>query len=138
MALAQTLNTNEIKDASGLEVEMQRLTSSPSVFAKIGEQPSLQYRMSISHQESGTGLAKRRRSVIRFDKNVLGNVDVTKTYRNSAYVVLDRGIGQENNDAEAKNVLANLMSFLATTGAASTVLFDCTGTGASNLISQGS
>jgi len=133
-----TLVTNEIKNSAGTEEEFQRLTTSPSVFARVGEVPYLPHRLSVSHQESGSGITKRRRSVIRFDKTVGGGVDITKTARLSAYVVLDRQIGQEITDTAAKDVLANLMSLLATTGAGTTVLFDCTGTGASNLISQGS
>jgi len=137
--LSNTLNTNEIKNSAATEVEFQRLSSGDhkAEFAVISENPAYPVRMTISHQESGSGITKRRRSVIRFDKTEAGAIDVTKTKRNSAYVVLDRQIGQENNDTAAKDVLAYLMSFLATTGAGTTVLFDCTGTGASNLISQG-
>jgi len=141
MSLATTLVTNEIKNAAGTEEEFQRLGPGPkprsSEYAKIGESPALQHRFIISHEEIGSGLDKRRRSTIRFNKTVAGQVDATKTIRDSAYIVLDRAIGQETTDATAKDVMANLMSMLATTGAASTVLFDCTGTGASNLISGG-
>jgi hypothetical protein len=75
--------------------------------------------------------------MLRFDKTNAGEVDVTTPQRNSSYCVVDRNIGNQTGDAEPKEVLANLMSMLATTGAASTVLFDCTGTGASNLLSGG-
>jgi hypothetical protein len=134
-----TLVTNEIKNAAGTEREFQRLSSGDhkAEFALIGESPSLPHRMNVSHAESGSSTSKRRRSVIRFDKTVAGTVDTTKTAKCSAYIVLDRNIGNEADDTNAKEVLANLMSLCATTGAATTVLFDCTGTGASNLLSSG-
>jgi len=137
--LANTLNTNEIKNSAGAEVEFQRLSTGDrrSEFGLITEQPSFPYRMIISHQESGSGLTKRRRSVIRFDKSSVGGVDNLKTIRDSAYIVLDRQIGNETGNTMAADLLANLMSFCATTGAATTVLFDGTGTGASNLLSGG-
>jgi hypothetical protein len=137
--LANTLVTNEIKNSAGVEAEFQRLSTgdSRSEFALIGESPAFPSRMTISHQESGTGINRRRRSVIRFDRTLAGAVDNTKTYRNSAYVVLDRGIGHEVADTNAKDTLAYLISVLASTGADTVVKFDCTGTGASNLISRG-
>lgn len=139
--IATTLVTNEIKNAAGTEEEFQRLgqgtTERSSLFARVGEQPALQHRMTISHNESGSGSDRRRRSVLRFDKTVTGQIDITKLMKGSAYIVLDRPIGQETTDALVKDLLANLMSLSATTGAATTVLFDCTGIGASNLISGG-
>lgn len=137
--LANTLVTNEIKNSAGTEQEFQRISTGDgrSEFALIGESPAFPFRMLISHQESGTGLNRRRRSVVRFDKTLAGMVDSTKNFRNSAYLVLDRGIGQETSDTTCKDLLACIMSFVATTGAATTVLFDCTGTAASNLISRG-
>jgi len=52
----------------------------------------------------------------------------------SAYVVVDLPVGAMSANTESKHVLANLLSFCATTGAATTVLFDCTGNGAAALI----
>lgn len=137
--LANTLNTNEIKNAAGTECEFTRLSSGPrdTVFASITEQPFAPYRLTIKHSESGKDLNLRRRSLIRFDKTVIGGVDTTKTCNVSAYAVVDIPIGNLAAYDEAKNVLANLMSFMATTGAATTVLFDCTGNGAQTAISGG-
>jgi hypothetical protein len=139
--LATTLVTNEIKNAAGTEEEFQRLgpgtTARSSLFARVGEQPALPHRFTISHNESGTGVDRRRRSVIRFDKTVTGQIDITKLMRGSSYIVLDRPIGQETTDALVKDLLANLMSLCASLGASSTILFDCTGNGASNLVSGG-
>ena len=138
--MLNTLITNEIKDASGVEVEFEKiktLIGSGTEWQKVNDSPAVPHHMTISHQETGSGTSRRRRSVIRFDKTIVGTYDTTKNFKNSCYVVLDRAIGNEPNSDVAKLLLANLMSFLATTGAATTVLFDCTGTGASNLLSGG-
>jgi hypothetical protein len=137
--LSNTLNTNEIKNAAGTEVEFQRLSSSgrAAEFAQITEAPATPHRLNISHQEVGTGLKKRRRSVVRFDKTVVSTVDTATLVTVSAYAVLDYPVGGLIANTEATNVLAELMSFLATTGAATTVLFDCTGNGAATLINGG-
>lgn len=137
--LSNTLNTNEIKNAAGTEVEFQRLSTAErsTEFGQITESPSQPHRLKISHQESGSGFAARRRSVVRFDKTVASTVDSTKTCSVSAYCVLDAPVGALTANTEFTNVLAELMSFLATTGAATTVLFDCTGNGAATLVSGG-
>lgn len=137
--LSNTLNTNEIKNSAGTEVEFSRLSTSDrqTVFAQISETPSAPHRMTIGHQESGSGMKQRRRSVIRFDKTVISGVDSVTPITVSAYAVLDFPIGASTSSAEAANVLAELMSFLATTGAATTVLFDGTGNGATALLTGG-
>lgn len=137
--LSNTLNTNEIKDAGGVECEFQRLSTSDrkTEFALITESPSLPFRFVISHQETGSGLTKRRRSLVRFDKTVAGTVDTTKTCNVSAYCVLDAPIGALISNAEFKAVLAGLMSFLASTGATTTILYDCSGNGANALTTGG-
>lgn len=137
--LSNTLNTNEIKNAAGTEVEFQRLSQSgrTTEFAQITEAPNLPHRLKISHLESGSGLTKRRRSVVRFDKTVASTVDTTKTATISAYLVLDAPIGALIANTEFANALAELLSFCATTGAATTVLFDGTGNGAVALLSGG-
>jgi len=134
--LANSLNTNEIKNAAGTEVEFSRLSSSErsTVFAQISESPAAPHRLSIKHTEVGEGLAKRRRSVLRFDKTSVGQSDTTKPITNSVYVVCDIPIGNMTAYTEATNVLAELMSLCATTGAGTTVLFDCSGLGATALI----
>lgn len=140
MALASTLNTNEIKNAAGTEVEFQRLRTGDwsSEFAVITESPAFPYRMKISHQEIGSGNTKRRRSNITFSTVTTGALDATKTKRDTCSLTIDRMIGNENDSgAVVKALIANMLSFVGTTGAATTVLFDCTGTGASNLLSGG-
>lgn len=137
--LANTLNTNEIKDSAGVEVEFSRLESSArsTIFAKIGEAPSAPHRLSVKHQETGSGMSKRRRSLVRFDKTVISTVDNITPVTVSAYAVLDAPVGSLTTNAEMANVLAELMSFLATTGAGTTVLFNCTGNGADALLNGG-
>jgi hypothetical protein len=137
--LNNTLNTNEIKDSAGTEVEFSRLSSSDrtTVYSKIDESPALPYRLTISHQEIGSGLKKRRRSVVRFDKTVISDVDSVTPTTVSAYLVLDFPMGAQLTDDEATNAIANVLSFCATTGAATTVLFDGTGNGAVALLSGG-
>lgn len=135
--LANTLNTNEVKDRAGVEVEFARVSTGEgrkTLFSKVGEQTNAPYRMSVSHQESGSGIDLVRRSVVRFDKTVASTVDTSKLVTVSAYAVIQAPAGALTAATEMENVLANLMSFLASTGATTTILFDCTGTGAVTLI----
>lgn len=134
--LASSLNTNEIKNAAGVEVEFELLGHGDrtTTYAQKPEPPSAPHRLSVKHTETGSGTALRRRSLLRFDKQVTGQVDTSKSVVVSAYAVVDIPIGNLTALDEAKNVLAELMSFMATTGAATTVLFDCSGNGASTLI----
>jgi hypothetical protein len=137
--LSNTLNTNEIKNAAGTEQEFQHLDQDgrSHEFALISESPALPHRLKVQHLESGTGINKRRRSVVRFDKTIMSTVDATLPVTVSAYAVIDAPIGALTANTEMANVLANLMSFLATTGGGTTVLFDGTGNGASVLLSGG-
>jgi len=137
--LSNTLNTNEVKDRAGTEIEFSRLSTSDrrTEFAKIGETPSLPYRLTISHLEVGSGLKQRRRSVVRVDKTHISGVDDVTPVTTSAYLVLDYPVGASDTDDEAQDVIANILSFCATTGAATTVLFDGTGNGAAALLSGG-
>ena len=138
--LSNTLNTNEIKNAAGTEQEFQRLTTGPgreTVFALITETPSLPHRLTVKHQESGSGITKRRRSLCRFDKTVISTVDNITPVTVSAYAVLDAPVGALAANTEMTNVQANLMSFMASLGATTTILFDNTGNGASTLLNGG-
>lgn len=132
--LSNTLTTNEIKDASAAEVEFQRLDTDgrTTEYAKVGEAPNLPHRLRVNHQEVGTGQDQRRRSRVGFVKNIAGVSGTTRQIKFD--IVGDIPVGDIANTTEAKNVLAELLSFCATTGAGTTVLFDCTGTGADVLI----
>lgn len=135
--LSNTLNTNEVKNSAGTEVEFSRLSSNSrsTEFSQIAETPNAPHRLKISHQESGVGSGLRRRSVVRIDKTIVGVSLQPRTV--SAYLVLDAPVGDLSADTEIKNVIAEVLSFCATTGAATTVLFDCTGNGANALVSGG-
>jgi len=137
--LSNTLNTNEVKNSAGTEQEFSRLSTSDrqTVFALIGEPPAAPHRLSISHQESGSGLRKRRRSVARFDKTVTSTVDSVTPVTVSAYIVLDSPVGALVANTEPTHVLANLISFVASLGASTTILYDGTGNGATALLSGG-
>lgn len=132
--LPTNLNTNEVKNSAGTEVEFTRYSSEGRtlIFAKASEVPSEPHRLKISHQETGTGSSAVRRSLCRIDMTVPGlsgkNVVV------SAYAVLVIPIGELGNLVDPTNAMAELNSFLSTTGAGTTVLFDGSGSGTSALI----
>jgi hypothetical protein len=136
--LSNTLNTNEVKNAAGTEVEFSRLSISErqTEFAQIAETPSAPHRLKVAHQESGGGINKRRRSVIRVDKTVISSVDSETPVTVSAYTVLDAPIGALTAGTEMANVLAELGSFVWT-NATNTHLYDGTGNGATVLLSGG-
>lgn len=134
--LSNTLVTNEVKNAAAAEVEFTRISIADRAteFAKVSESPAAPHRLSIKHTESGTGLKARRRSVVRFDITSTSDVDNATPVTTTAYIVLDNPVGAVNTNAKANEVIANLLSFCATTGAATTVLFDGTGNGAAALL----
>jgi len=137
--LSNTLNTNEIKNAAGTEVEFSRLSTSArsTEFSQIAETPALPHRLLISHQESGVGLKKRRRSLVRFDKTIISTVDSETPVTISVYAVADIPVGAIIAITEVANVTAELMSFLASIGANTTILYDGTGNGANALLTGG-
>lgn len=137
--LTNTLNTNEVKNSAGTEVEFTRLSIADraTTFAQVGESPSLPHRLSIQHSETGVNASKRRRSVVRIDKTVLGPVDITKPVTISAYVVVDIPVGMLTTSAEPAHVLAELISFCASLGASTTILYDGTGNGSVALLTGG-
>jgi hypothetical protein len=137
MPVGTTLVTNEVRDGGNAEVEFQllRTTDREVVYGKKSETPSKPYRLSISHEEVGSGIGERRRSRIRFDKVVASDVDSTKLVTVTAYLVLDIPVGAMNASTEFNHVLANLLSFCATLGGATTTyLADGTGNGADLLL----
>jgi hypothetical protein len=134
--LPTTLNTNEVKNAAGTEQEFQRRQTSGQLveFSLIGESPSAPHRLKIQHQDVGSGITRRRRSVVRFTKTVAGQVDATKSAEISAYAVVDAPVGQLTAYTAVTDLMANLVSFLASRGVSTTILFDGTGCGAEALI----
>jgi len=135
--LPTNLTTNEVKDAAGAEIEFLRIGTEGRkvVFAKSGEAPNAPHRITVQHTEIGTGVALRRRSNIRVDKTVTGVSLSPRVVTFSA--TLDAPVGDLSADTEIKAVIANMVSFLASLGASTTILYDCTGNGAASLV-QGS
>lgn len=134
MALSSSLVTNEIKNAAGTEVEFlqQQEVGRTRIFAQVAEPPNLLHRLTLSHQETGEGTERIRRSVHRVDKEVTG---VSGTKRKiSFYTVGVIPVGDIANFDEVKNVCAENMSFHASTGADTTIKYDCSGNGASALV----
>lgn len=136
--LSNTLNTNEVKNAAGAEVEFSRISTEArsTEFAQIAETPSAPHRIRIQHSETGSGLKKRRRSVLRVDKTVIASVDSVTPVTVSSYIVLDAPVGALTVNTEMANVVAELLSFAATLGT-NTHLYDGTGSGSSALLSGG-
>lgn len=67
----------------------------------------------------------------------MSTVDSTLPVVISAYAVLDSPVGALVANTEPTNVVAELMSFLASLGASTTILYDGTGNGAAALLSGG-
>lgn len=134
--LPSNLNTNEVKDNAGTEQEFSRIISSERqlIFALVNEVPSKPHRITVSHLETGQGLTRRRRSLIRVDKSVSGEQLTTSIERISAYCVVDAPVGNLNAVTEITKTVANLVSFLASRGASTTILYDGTGCGSESLI----
>lgn len=134
--LSDTLNTNEVKNSAGVEVEFRRFSTGERQceYQQIAESPAAPHRFSIKHMESGSGINRRRRSAIRFNKTVESDVDNATPVTISAYQVLDAPVGALTTNAEIANVLAELASFVSSLGVNSTILFDGTGNGATALI----
>lgn len=132
--LPTNLTTNEVKNSSGTEVEFLRNGSigREVTFAKSGEAPNLQNRIKVSHTEIGKGVDLRRRSLLRVDLQVAGVSGKTRNI--GCYAVADIPAGDISAMTEVKNALAMLISLLASTGADTTIKFDCTGYGADALV----
>lgn len=135
--LTNTLNTNEVKNAAGTEVEFTRLGISDRAteFAQITETPVLKHRLKIQHQETGSGVNTVRRSVARIDKSVIGSNGLPCVC--SDYWVKVIPVGNLPDYTAPKDTAAELMSFMASTGATTTILFDNSGNGANALLTGG-
>jgi len=133
--LSNTLVTNEVKNAAGAEEEFERssMTDHATEFIRVGETPSYPHRILISHQEIGSGITRRRRSMLKVKKTVAGQIDTTQPMTCSYTQVADIPVGNMTSMALANDVCANMMSFTASLGASTTILYDGTGNGAKTL-----
>lgn len=137
MSLPVTLNTNEVKNSAGTELEFTRRSTGPGSaleFAYSAEVPSLPYRLLINHQEIGSGVKRVRRSRVGFNRTLISTVDSVTPAMIQCYTVCVVPVGHLAASTEVANVIANQMSFLASLGASTTILYDCTGNGASTLL----
>lgn len=137
MALPTNLTTNEVKDASGTEVEFTRLGFLPDgglQFYAASAAPNRPVTLTIKHRLVGDGINRTRQSVIRVDAIDDGD-DVTGTESKSfAQITLSANVGNQTNSDNWKKVLAYLGSFVFLDGTGTTHLFAGTGTGAACLI----
>lgn len=137
MPLPENLNTNEVKNRAGTEVEFlfRNDDGRSQEYRAAGGSPSLPIDLKVQHRDVGKpGLTLRRQSNLLVVKNIISPVDGQTPARISCSTTLDVPEGALNSLDDVKDVLAMSMSFLATTGAGTTVLFDCTGTGAAALV----
>jgi hypothetical protein len=137
MSLPDALNTNQIRNSSGTEIEFEFLDNGPGRIKRwkqVAETPYLTNRLTVSHQETGNGLSLVRRSLVRFDKKVLSTVDNSSVKAISAYTVLVVPQGALATLAEPTNVLAQLLSLTATIASATVATLDGTGNGSVALI----
>lgn len=135
--LNNTLSNNEVRDAGAAAVSFERISSGDrqTVFSKVGESPAFPYRLSIKHEETGSGLKRSRRSVVRIDKTVASTVDASATVTASAYVVLVNPVGGLIANTEVANVLANVTTLLSNTGGANTaIVYGGTANGSATLL----
>lgn len=138
MPLPTNLSTNEVKNAAGTEVEFlfREEQGRSKEYAKSAETPYLPERIKVQHRDVGkTGTpALRRQSNVLMTKTVMSAVDSVTPVVIRLSISLDAPIGALANLTAVTEVVAWMNSFLSTTGAATTVLFDGTGTGAAALI----
>jgi hypothetical protein len=136
--LSDSLVTNEIKNAAGTEIEFSRRSQgvNETEYYALSEGATTEHTMRIKHAVSGTGRNKVQSSAIRFDKTVISTVDLITPCIHSFYFVLKSPIGLMLAKDESKNVIAEGMSFLASLGANTTILYDCSGNGALSLINR--
>jgi hypothetical protein len=130
--LANTLVTNEVKGTAGTEIEFDTLLveGRKRVFYAPSAGPSAPHLLTIQHSETGSGINRRRRSVVRFDKTTPGLEDPNTVMQASCYIVADLPVGNDTTGAVGEMVIANILSFCASLGASTTILYDLTGNGA--------
>lgn len=137
--LTNTLNTNEIKNSAGTEQEFQSLSidQRSREFSLTTELPNRPHRLRISHQESGTGSKRVRRSLFEVSKTIISDVDNVTPVTIIARTTVVLPVGYLASTTEMSHVLANLISGLASDGSNTTIKYDGTGTFASALLSGG-
>jgi hypothetical protein len=135
--LPDSLNTNQIRNSSGTEIEFE-IHEGPTgrlrKWRQVAMTPYLGHFLTVSHQEVGSGNKLVRRSLVRFDKTVVSSVDSTTAVTISAYTVLVVPVGALATLAEPTHVLAELHSLNASVASATVLTLDGTGNGSIALI----
>lgn len=136
--LSDSLVTNEIKNSAGTEIEFRRrsLGNNETEFYALTEGAVTEHTLRVKHTITGVGRNKTQSSAFRFDKTVISTVDLITPCIHSCYTVLKYPFGLMLTNAEAANVIAENMSFLASLGASTSILYDCTGNGAQALLNR--
>jgi hypothetical protein len=135
--LPDSLNTNQIRNSAGTEVEFEILEGPIGRLRKwrqVAAAPYLNHFLTVSHQEVGSGLKLQRRSLVRFDKTVISTVDNLTPVTISAYTVMVIPVGALLTLAEPANVLAELHSLNASLASATVLTLDGTGNGSVALL----
>jgi len=130
------LNSNEVKNAVGTEVEFLRFDNGQprkTIFHKSGEAPNLRHILEVAHIESGAGVRRRRRSKFGFKVEHLLADGVTPG-STLGYYILDSPVGAIADFTYPTLVCAYSMSFFASLGASTTILYDGSGNGADSVI----
>lgn len=131
--LNNTLNTNEVRDAGGVEREFTHLQQIGRTreFQQIAETPNLRHRIQIAHREVGALEDLRRQSKVGILKEITGASG--KKRKIVFNVTADIPVGDMGSTAEAANVLSEVGSLVFTLGT-NTFLYDGTGNGAKVLL----
>lgn len=127
--LPTSLLTNEVKDRSGTEIEFEYRSKEgrTMLYRKKNDNPANGTFLKVSHLENGSGFGRVRRSRVGVDVGFTGKSGkpcVAQCYK--IFVVPEGELEDYNVISDAS---AMLDSFCATTGAATTVLFDGSGNG---------
>lgn len=139
MPIPLNLTSNEVKDRAGTEREFSDRGDVEGSRARewnaSTEAPAYPERLRVQHREVGKpGVTLRRQSNITFKKTVVSQVDTSTPAEIRMSISLDVPQGHLTDLNAVKDVVAWANSFLSTTGAGTTVLFDGTGYGSAALI----
>jgi len=133
--LPTNLTTNEVKTANGSELEFARQSVSERklVFSAVIAAPSAPHTITVQHQVVGKGVLARRRSNIRIDRVVNGSISSTPRTVTASFTI-DIPVGDLDTLSIPTDVMAEMISFVASLGASTTILYDGTGNGAASLL----
>lgn len=136
--LPTNLNTNQVKNSAGTEVEylFHKEEGRTREYAKSGESPALKSRLLFQHQTVGKegAFSQLRRSNFSTKEYVISDRDNLTAVPITASTTFTVPEGALLSLNAAKDVLAKHISCLASDGTDTTVKFACTGTAAEALL----